>query len=64
VQHAAPQAVEEARDAGTKPRLQDLQDLLKEKTEEIAAINRKYKKQMLAFVVFVFGLLVGKMFMQ
>jgi hypothetical protein len=60
LQQAAPQVVEEARDG----RLQAMQDELREKTEEIAALKGNYDKVMLAFVVFVFGLLAGKMFMQ
>jgi hypothetical protein len=60
LQQAAPHVVQEASDG----RLQAMQDELREKTEEIAALKGNYDKVMLAFVVFVFGLLAGKMFMQ
>jgi hypothetical protein len=48
--------------AGTEAIVQALQDQLKEKNAEIGAMKGKYENVVFLFIVFVLGLVAGKLF--
>ena len=56
--------VEECRHqfVSVEPTVKDLQDQLKEKSAEIAALKGNFEKVVFIVLVFVFGVVAGKMF--